>query len=74
MLDEQGAPIVGQSFLIKDAAGTEAAGKTDSAGKARAEGMQPGFCDISYTSIEGWHSAQKVGTVERSAKVNKFTD
>lgn len=51
--DDKGVAIAGEEYWICDAEGNEHTGTTDSAGKARVDGIISGSCQVAFPKIDG---------------------
>jgi len=52
LVDQFGKPVPNEPYSIELPDGTTSAGSTDGAGLARVEGIDPGNCKISFTSLD----------------------
>jgi hypothetical protein len=59
MVDEAGAPVVGEKYKIELGDGTVSEGTLGSDGKARLDGIEPGSCKVSFPDLdaEAWEKA-----------------
>lgn len=53
LLDMEGNPVSGKHYLVRDSGGQERRGVLDSDGSARLEGLQGGYCDVSFPELDG---------------------
>jgi hypothetical protein len=59
LVDEEGNPVAGESFEITLPDGTVVDGTLDDNGRARADGFDPGSCQITFPDLDkdAWKSA-----------------
>jgi hypothetical protein len=52
LLDDAGVPVADELYLVELPDGTKLTGRTDSAGKARVEGVDPGTAKVSFPDLD----------------------
>jgi len=59
LVDQDGKAVAGEEYLIVTADYREFRGSTNTDGVARVDGIQPGTCSVSFTSLDdgAWFQA-----------------
>ena len=52
LLDDEGKPIANERYFVELPDGSQKSGRTDSQGRARAEGVDPGTAKVSFPDLD----------------------